>query len=93
MEQAFAIGAVVIALISIFKLVSAVNSFSDKFAGPLNELKIAIQRLNDSIEHLLKDSEVLKDRITKHGQEIDILNSRLDKLEMKVEMLHHKEVK
>ena len=88
MEQAFAIGAVVLALISIFKLVSAVNSFSDKFTGPLNELRIAIQRLNDSIEHLLKESEVLKDRITKHGQEIDALISRLDKLEMKVEMLH-----
>ena len=92
MEQAFAIGAVVIALISIFKLVSAVNSFSDKFTGPLNELKIAIQRLNDSIEHLIKDSEVLKDSITKHGQEIDILNSRVDKLEIKMEMLHKEEI-
>lgn len=66
MEQAFTIGAVVLALLSIFKLIGAVNSFSEKFTGPLNELKIAIQRLNDSIEHLIKDSEVLKDKITKH---------------------------
>ena len=48
MEQAFTIGAVVLALLSIFKLIGAVNSFSEKFTGPLNELKIAIQRLNDS---------------------------------------------
>ena len=88
MEEAFMIGAVVIALLSIFKLMSAVNSFSEIFTGPLNELKIAIQRLNDSIEHLIKDSEMLKDRITKHGQEIDSLHSRMDKIEIKMDMYH-----
>ena len=88
MEQAFTIGAVILALLSIFKLIGAVNSFSEKFTGPLNELKIAIQRLNDSIEHLIKDSEVLKDKITKHGQEIHHLNSRMDKVELKMDMYH-----
>ena len=88
MEQAFTIGAVVLALLSIFKLIGAVNSFSEKFTGPLNELKIAIQRLNDSIEHLIKDSEVLKDKITKQGQEIHHLNSRMDKVELKMDMYH-----
>lgn len=91
MEQAQAIGYFVIAGGAVISFVISVNKISDKFTGPLNELKIAIQKLNDSIEHLLKDSEVLKDRIAKHGQEIDALISRMDKLEIKVEMLHKEE--
>lgn len=91
MEQAQAIGYFIIAGGAVISFVISVNKISDKFTGPLNELKIAIQKLNDSIEHLLKDSEVLKDRIAKHGQEIDDLISRMDKLEIKVEMLHKEE--
>lgn len=91
MEQAQAIGYFIIAGGAVISFVISVNKISDKFTGPLNELKIAIQKLNDSIEHLLKDSEVLKDRIAKHGQEINDLISRMDKLEIKVEMLHKEE--
>lgn len=59
-----------------------------KFVQPINDLRIVIQKLNDTIDTLKTDNDNQNKRIEKHGEEIDKLDHRVGKLETKVEMYH-----
>lgn len=59
-----------------------------KFVQPINDLRIVIQKLNDTIDTLKTDNDKQSKRIDKHGEEIDKLDHRVGKLETKVEMYH-----
>lgn len=84
MDQAQFIGYMILAGITIFSFYKGLAAFTK----PINELKIVIQKLNDCIEHLMKDNENQNKRIEKHGQEIDDLKDRVGKVETKINIYH-----
>lgn len=59
-----------------------------KFVQPINELRIVIQKLNDTIDSIKNENELQNKRIQKHGEEIDDLSHRVKKVETKIEMFH-----
>lgn len=61
-----------------------------KFVQPINDLRVVIQKLNDKIDGVLSDNKNTKERLDKHGEEIDKLDRRVGKIETKID-LYHKE--
>lgn len=59
-----------------------------KFTKPMNDLLVAIQKLNDSIDAIKNDNDVQNKRITKHGEQIDNLDRRVGKIETKMDTYH-----
>lgn len=59
-----------------------------KFIQPINDLRVVIQKLNDTIETLKNDNASQNRRIEKHGEQIDELHHKVDKIETKMEMYH-----
>ena len=84
MDEAQVIGLVVSAIITLGAFIAVIM----KFTQPINDLRIVIQKLNDNIDAMKKDSDNHEKRITKHGEEIDKLDGRVGKLELKVDMYH-----
>ena len=56
-----------------------------KFVQPINDLRIVIQKLNDTIDNLQRDNDTQNKRSDKHGKQIDDLNNRVGKIETKME--------
>lgn len=52
-----------------------------KFTQPITELRVVIQKLNDAIDTLTRDNAEQNNRIKKHGEQIDDLNSRVTSIE------------
>lgn len=61
-----------------------------KFTQPINDLRIVIQKLNDSIDNMKKDYENHEKRITKHGEEIDEIKKTVSNMSIKMDMYHGK---
>ena len=61
-----------------------------KFIQPINDLRVVIQKLNDTIDTLKSDNASQNKRIEKHGEQIDSLEKKVGKIETKME-LYHKE--
>ena len=61
-----------------------------KFIQPINDLRVVIQKLNDTIDTLKSDNAIQNKRIEKHGEQIDNLARKVGKIETKME-LYHKE--
>ena len=59
-----------------------------KFIQPINDLRVVIQKLNDTIDALKNDNLVQNKRIDKHGEQIDDLTHRVGKIETKID-IHH----
>lgn len=57
-----------------------------KFVQPINDLRVVIQKLNDTIDSLKDDIMTQDKRIEKHGMQIDDLNHRVGKIETKIDM-------
>lgn len=57
-----------------------------KFIQPINDLRVVIQKLNDTIDTLKDDNLTQNKRIEKHGEQIDELNHRVGKIETKIDM-------
>lgn len=57
-----------------------------KFIQPINDLRLVIQKLNDTIEALKNDNLTQNKRIDKHGEQIDDLNHRVGKIETRIEL-------
>lgn len=60
-----------------------------KIMQPINELRVVIQKLNDTIDSLTNDNNVQNKRLDKHGVEIDNLNQRVGNLETRVDIYHN----
>lgn len=84
MEDATIIGYVVVAVITLGSFIKVVSNLTQ----PINELKIVIQELRDTIGTLRNDNLVQNKRLDKHGDEIDELKGRVSKVETKMEMYH-----
>lgn len=59
-----------------------------KFIQPINDLRVVIQKLNDAIDAMKNDNLTQNKRIEKHGEQIDNLTNRVDRIETKVNMYH-----
>lgn len=84
MEDATIIGYVVVAVITLGSFIKVVSNLTQ----PINELKIVIQELRDTIGTLRNDNLAQNKRLDKHGDEIDALKGRVSKVETKMEMYH-----
>lgn len=87
MDEAQIIGLVISAIITLGSFVAIIM----KFTQPINDLRVVIQKLNDNIDAMKKDSDNHDKRLTKHGEEIDKLDGRVSKLEFKVDTYHRGE--
>lgn len=84
MNEVEFVGYLVSALITLGGFVAVIM----KFIQPINELRLVIQKLNDTIDALKDDTDILNKRIEKHGEQIDDLDHRVGKIETKIEMYH-----
>lgn len=85
MDEMTVLGMIVSAIITLGGFVAVIM----KFIQPINDLRVVIQKLNDSIDDMKKDSEYLTKSVTKHGEEIGKLDNRVGKLETKMDMYHN----
>lgn len=84
MDEAQLIGYIVLAIITLGSFIAVIV----KFTQPINDLRIVIQKLNDRIDAMNKDSERQEERIKKHGEQIDKLDNRVGTLETKMQVYH-----
>lgn len=84
MNEVEFLGYLISALITLGGFIAAIV----KFIQPINELRVVIQKLNDTIDALKDDTDILNKRIEKHGEQIDDLDHRVGKIETKIEMYH-----
>lgn len=59
-----------------------------KFTQPINDLRVVIQKLNDSIDTLKSTDDQHTKQIEQHDQKIEKLDHRVGKLETRVDMYH-----
>lgn len=81
MNETEFVGYLVLAVITLGGFIAVIM----KFVQPINDLRIVIQKLNDTIDTLKTDNVTQNRRIEKHGEQIDDLNRRVGKIETKIE--------
>jgi tRNA threonylcarbamoyladenosine modification (KEOPS) complex Cgi121 subunit len=62
-----------------------------KFTQPINDLKVVIQELKDTLNSMRENNKRRDDLIEDQGREIKDLRERVGGLEVKVNMYHHDE--
>lgn len=85
MDKLEFIGYLVSAIITLGGFIAVVM----KFMQPINDLLIAVQKLNDSIDAIKNDNSIQNRRIDKHGEQIDSLDRRVGKIETKIDSYHN----
>lgn len=88
MAEAQMIGLIIGAVVLIGSFVALVVKILNKFTEPINELRIVIQRLDDTLRNLTSDIESIRRRVEHHGEEIDKITLDLHALTTKVSMYH-----
>ena len=91
MEDMEFLGYLITGLGVIIAFVSSVTKVGNQFTQPINELRIVIQKLNDSIDAIKEDSISQSRRLDRHGDHIDKLDNRIGKLEVKMDIFHGKD--
>ena len=84
MPQAQIIGYIVLAVVTLGGFIGVIQ----KITQPINDLRIVVQELRDCINSLKTDNSTQNKRLAKHGEEIDKLNSRVQKIETKMTLYH-----
>ena len=84
MNEMQLIGYAVTAIITLGGFIAVIQ----RFTQPINELRIAIQKLIDNIDAIKSDNQTQHKRIDEHGQQIDRLDNRVGKLEVRMDMYH-----
>lgn len=84
MEQATVIGTIVLALATIIGFITSIVNL----VKPINELRIAIQKLNDNLEHIKIENSGRDERIKKNTDDIKKLNDRMYKVERDIAVYH-----
>lgn len=84
MDEMQVIGYAVTTIITLGAFVAVIQ----RFTQPIGELRLAIQKLIDTIDTLKTDNATQNKRIERHGEEIDNLNRKVEKIEVKMEMYH-----
>lgn len=84
MPQTQIIGYIVLAVVTLGGFIGVIQ----KITQPINDLRIVVQELRDCINSLKTDNSTQNKRLAKHGEEIDKLNSRVQKIETKMTLYH-----
>lgn len=84
MEEAQLIGYAVIAIITLGSFIAVIV----KFTQPINDLRVVIQKLNDNIDAMKKDTEEQAEHLSRHDKEIGKLDNRVGKLETRMDIYH-----
>lgn len=79
------IGLIVLAVVALSGFVTIVI----KFTQPINELRLAIQKLIDKLDSLSGDNEEHEKRLKEHDIHFNKLDGRVGKLETKMKIYHH----
>lgn len=82
MNETEFVGYFVLAVITLGGFIAVIM----KFVQPINDLRIVIQKLNDTIDTLKTDNVTQNRRIEKHGEQIDDLNHRVGNIETEIEI-------
>lgn len=84
MNEAQIIGYVVMAIVTLGGFAVVLS----KMTQPINDLRVVIQELKDCINSLKTDNITQNKRLDKHGEEIDKLNNRVEKIETQINIYH-----
>lgn len=82
MNEVVFVGYLVLAVVTLGGFIAVIM----KFVQPINDLRVVIQKLNDTIYTLKTDNVTQNRRIEKHGEQIDDLNHRVGNIETKIEI-------
>lgn len=82
MNEVVSVGYLVLAVVTLGGFIAVIM----KFAQPINDLRVVIQKLNDTIDTLKTDNVTQNRRIEKHGEQIDDLNHRVGNIETEIEI-------
>lgn len=91
MEDMHFLGYLITGLGVIITFITSVAKIGDRFAKPINELRLVIQKLNDAIDAMKEDNITQIRRLDRHGEQIDKLDNRIGKLEVKMDIYHGKD--
>ena len=83
MDEIQFLGYLIMAFINLVSFIAVIM----KSVQPINELRVVIQKLDDTIESLKSDNAIQNKRIDRHGERIDQLDNRVGKIETKIEMI------
>ena len=84
MDETQFLGYLVIAIVTLGGFVAVIM----KFVQPINDLRVVIQKLNDSIDSITKNNERQTKRLDKHDDQIDKLDHRVGTIETKMDLYH-----
>lgn len=82
MNEVVFVGYLVLAVVTLGGFIAVIM----KFVQPINDLRVVIQKLNDTIDTLKTDNVTQNRRIEKHGEQIDDLNHRVGNIETEIEI-------
>lgn len=85
MDEYQFLGYLVTAIITLGGFIAVIT----KFTQPINDLRVVIQKLNDSIDTLKNTDNQHTKQIEQHDQKIEKLDHRVGKLETRVDMYHN----
>lgn len=84
MDETQFLGYLVVAIVTLGGFVAVIM----KFVQPINDLRVVIQKLNDSIDAITKNNERQTKRLDKHDEQIDKLDHRVGTIETKIDLYH-----
>lgn len=87
MEELQIVGLLVAGLVTIGGFIAVIL----KFVQPINELRVMIQKLIDTLETLTKDNSEHGKRLDDHDDHFNKLDGRVNTLETKMDIFHHNE--
>lgn len=96
MEYYMIIGMVGVAAAAVLGVYYTVKTNTEKNIEPIHQLNVTIAKLTAAVDNMSKSLERIDQRVTKHGGEIeqcrhelDEVKGRLDRIEMKMDLLHN----
>lgn len=84
MDEAQFLGYLIMAIVTLSGFIAVIQ----KITQPINDLRVVVQELRDCITSLRNDNTVQNRRLDKHGELIDEITKKVEKIETKVEMYH-----
>ena len=88
MDEMQLIGYAVTAIITLGGFIAVIQ----RFTQPINELRIAIQKLIDNIDTIKSDNQMHGKQLDEHNKAIADLNGKVGKIELKMEMFHKEDL-